>query len=103
MMTLDEARTISKGYDIVPVSREIMADLKTPMEVLRILKNVSRHCYILESVENQETWGRYTFLGFEPKMEIACTDGLLTIKNGTEKKMQVSHPWRGYKRNLRTV
>ena len=45
MMTLDEAKAISKGYDIFPVSKEIMADIKTPIEVLRILKNVSRHCY----------------------------------------------------------
>lgn len=92
MMTLDEAKAISKGYDIFPVSKEIMADIKTPIEVLRILKNVSRHCYILESVENQEKWGRYTFLGYDPKMEVTCTNGTMTIKDSTKKVMQVSHP-----------
>lgn len=92
MMTLSEAKELSQGYDIIPISKEIMADIKTPMEVLRILKNVSRHCYILESVENQEKWGRYTFLGYDPKLEITCTDGVMTIKNGSEKVVKVSHP-----------
>ena len=55
-------------YNIAPVSTEILSDVKTPIEVLRILKNVSSHVYILESVEGHEKWGRYTFLGFDPKL-----------------------------------
>ena len=62
------------------------------MEVLRILKRVSSHCYILESVENQEKWGRYTFLGFEPTMEITCTNGMMRVKNGKEVETLVEHP-----------
>lgn len=78
--TLEQARAMT-DCDIIPVSREIMSDIKTPIEVLKILKNVSRHCYILESVENQEKWGRYTFLGYDPLLEITCLDGRLTVKN----------------------
>lgn len=74
MISLEEAKKISKGYKIVPISKEIMADVKTPIEVLKILKGVSRHCYMLESVENQEQWGRYTFLGFDPAEEINFGD-----------------------------
>lgn len=77
---------------MVPVSREIMSDIKTPMEILKILKKKSTHCYMLESVENQETWGRYTFLGFDPAMEITCTDGIMCIKNGKESVNAVEHP-----------
>jgi len=62
-------------YKVVPVSCEILADLCTPIEVMQIMKNVSSHCYMLESVEDREKWGRYTFLGFDPKMEITCIDG----------------------------
>ncbi|MBR2283158.1 MAG: chorismate-binding protein [Ruminococcus sp.] len=60
-------------YNIVPVSCEIMSDICTPIEAISILKNVSTHCYMLESVENREKWGRYTFLGFDPVTEITCS------------------------------
>lgn len=92
MITLQEAKELAEGYKVVPISKEIMADIKTPIEVLRILKGVSKHCYMLESVENQEKWGRYTFLGYEPKMEITCMNGQMTIRNGTESTRPVSHP-----------
>ncbi|RKI29002.1 anthranilate synthase component I [bacterium 1xD8-6] len=92
MITLQEAAELAEGYRIVPVSKEIMADLKTPIEVLRILKGASRHCYMLESVENQEKWGRYTFLGYDPKMEITCVDGQMTIRNGREETRPAAHP-----------
>ncbi|MCI8377986.1 MAG: anthranilate synthase component I [Lachnospiraceae bacterium] len=92
MITLQEAAELAEGYRIVPVSKEIMADLKTPIEVLRILKGASRHCYMLESVENQEKWGRYTFLGYDPKMEITCVDGQMTIRNGREETRPAVHP-----------
>ena len=66
-------------YSILPVSCEMLSDICTPIEALRILKNVSHHCYILESVAGNEKWGRYTFLGFDPKMEITCLNGKMKI------------------------
>ena len=62
-------------YKVVPVSCEMLSDICTPIEALKILKNVSNHCYLLESVAEKEKWGRYTFLGFDPKMEITCLNG----------------------------
>ena len=61
-------------YKVLPVSCEMLSDICTPIEALRILKNVSTHCYMLESVGENEKWGRYTFLGFDPKLEITCMD-----------------------------
>ena len=77
--TVEEITRISEQgkYDVVPVSCELMSDFITPIEVMRILKNVSTHCFMLESAQADDTWGRYTFLGFEPKMEITCRDGEL--------------------------
>ena len=83
---------MAQDYKVIPVYEEILSDVKTPIEVLRILKGVGSHCFMLESVENQEQWGRYTFLGFEPKMEITCTDGVMTIRNGEVIQKEVSHP-----------
>lgn len=72
-------------YKVLPVSCEILSDFITPIETMRILKNVSTHCYMLESAQANETWGRYTFLGFDPKLEISCADGEMKIGNLTVK------------------
>lgn len=68
-------------YNVLPVSFEILSDITTPIETMKILKNVSTHCYMLESAQANEIWGRYTFLGFDPKMEITCIDGEMQIGN----------------------
>lgn len=70
-------------YKAVPVSCEMLSDICTPIEALRILKNVSTHCYLLESVTEKEKWGRYTFLGYDPKLEINCLDGEMKIGDVT--------------------
>ena len=81
--TLDEVRKIAStgNYKVVPVSCEILSDICTPIEAIRILKNVSTHCYMLESVAEKEKWGRYTFLGYDPKLEITCIDGEMKAGN----------------------
>lgn len=82
-ITLDEVKTIaSEGkYDIFPLCREIFSDIRTPIEVMRILMGLSRHCFILESAGDNENWGRYTFLGFEPETSITCLDGTVKISD----------------------
>lgn len=66
-------------YTILPVSVEILSDFITPIEALRILKNISSHTYLLESAKENEYWGRYTFLGYDPKLEISCRNHLMKI------------------------
>ena len=73
-------------YKRVPVSRELYADAFTPVEVMRTLRAASRHCYLLESAEDKQRWGRYSFLGYAPTMEITCTDGHVTITEGAEEE-----------------
>lgn len=80
-ISLSEVKRIAETgkYRVVPISTEMMSDIKTPIEVLKILKNVSSHCYMLESVSDIEKWGRYTFLGFDPKLEITCVNHQMKI------------------------
>ena len=80
--SLEECKKlISEGqYGVVPVSTEIYADTCTPVEVLRILKKVSSHVYLLESAEADKRWGRYSFLGYDPLLEITCYNGNVKIK-----------------------
>lgn len=79
----DEVKRIAASgkYKVVPVSCEILSDICTPIEAMKKLKNVSTHCYMLESVAGKEKWGRYTFLGYDPKLEITCVDGRMQAGN----------------------
>ena len=72
-----KALTARGEYKVAPISCEILSDICTPIEAMQILKNVSTHCYLLESAQANEKWGRYTFLGYDPKMEITCVNGTL--------------------------
>lgn len=64
------------AYNRIPVAKEIYADFITPIEVMRILKSNSSHAFLLESIEDKHNWGRYTFLGFDPILEItSCKKG----------------------------
>lgn len=81
--TLEECRELAarRSYGVIPVSAEILADTTTPMEVLKILKKVSSHVYLLESAEADKRWGRYSFLGYDPLLEITCYNGTIGIKS----------------------
>lgn len=76
-------------YKVLPVSCEILSDFTTPIETMKILKNVSTHCYLLESAAADEKWGRYSFLGFDPKMAVTCVDGEMSAGS---LKMKTSDP-----------
>ena len=65
---------------------------------MRILRKESRHGYLLESAGQTEQWGRYSFLGYDPSMEITCTDGKMRIRKTSlggwseEELRTVDHP-----------
>lgn len=90
-LTPDEVKQIAStgDYDIIPICTGLLSDIKTPVQVLRSLMKVSEHCYMLESVEDNERWGRYSFLGFEPKFIITCSDGKMRVG---DKEFQTDNP-----------
>lgn len=91
--TLQEAQAFRQEFRSVPIRRTLLSDLRTPIEVLRVLKNVSRHCYLLESLESSDRWGRYTFLGYHPSLEITCVDGNVRItEHGETRTVRTRHP-----------
>lgn len=89
--SLSDAKKIAADgqYNVLPVSCEILSDFITPIETMRILKNVSTHCFLLESAMANDKWGRYTFLGFDPKLEITCIDGEMKAGN---LRFRTDHP-----------
>ena len=85
-------------YRRIPVCIEMLSDRHTPIEVTRRLREVSRQCYLLESAGQSENWGRYTFLGYDPILEVTCNNGIVTVKETVDGSSKVissertSHP-----------
>lgn len=71
--SLDEVKNIANEYNTVPLSLEMPMNY-TPVGIIKKIKAVSSHCFMLESKEDTKQTGRYTFIGFDPKAEISCTD-----------------------------
>ena len=92
-ISLDKAKEIagSGEYNVIPVGCEILSDFITPIELVRKLKSASRHCYMLESAQANEYWGRYTFIGYDPKLAITLKDGEMTFGDTT---IRTTEPWK---------
>ena len=90
--SLAEVKAIAPGFDIVPVYKEILSDVRTPISVLKALKKVSPHTYLLESADNSNHWGRYSFLGYNPSLELFCKNHEMTIKGVTTQTFSCDDP-----------
>ena len=90
--TIEEAKRYFKDYTVVPVSKEILSDVKTSVGVLKNFLNKDKRCFLLESVESGESWGRYSFLGFDPKLSVSCNDGKVVVSNGAVKEIVTDNP-----------
>lgn len=89
---LEQVKKLADHYQSIPIYTAIPQKTCSPIDTFKVLKNYSKQCYILESVEDKTGWGRYTFLGYDPKLEITCTNGNLQIKNGTTIKLRTNSP-----------
>jgi anthranilate synthase component 1 len=73
----------AKPGRVIPVCREVVADLLTPLTAfLRLDKNPAQAAYLLESVEGGEKWGRYSFIGVAPRRRIRHRGKTLAIDVG---------------------
>jgi len=83
----NEIEQLAKEFSIIPICREIYADVTTPIALLRKISRISNKYYLLESVEGGEKWGRYSFLGFDPIAHIVCRNGVITIEEDGKKEV----------------
>lgn len=74
----------SREGNLIPVYREILADLETPLSAFLKLK--SRACFLFESVEGGEKWARYSFIGSNPSVIIEGSGLDLTITHGKRRE-----------------
>jgi anthranilate synthase component 1 len=82
LQSYKETRNYEKEFNLIPVCKEIYADIITPINLLRKLAQVDKNYYLLESVEGGERWGRYSFLGFNPLLHVTCKNHEVTVKSG---------------------
>ena len=78
--SFDEFVELSRRGTFVPVWREIMADLLTPVSAFLKVAEHSDYAFLLESVEGGEQVGRYSFLGKDPFLVLRGRAGQTTIE-----------------------
>lgn len=77
--TYEQAKQYEKDYTYIPVCGEILADDVTPILMLRKLAALDGQYFLLESVEGGNL-GRYSFLGYHPKLSVSCKNGVVKVK-----------------------
>lgn len=90
--TCPQACALSKDYRVIPIRKEIYADIITPITMLRKLAQQSRQYFLLESIEGGERWGRYSFLGFDPVVHVTCKNHIVTVENSETKTIRTESP-----------
>lgn len=85
----------AKADDIVSSSRQILADLDTPLSCYLKLKRLhpSSPSFLLESVEAKERLGRFSFLGFDPFLIFTSTDNRVGLRGLIEDEFDAENPF----------
>ena len=85
--TLKEFKEKSKQGNLIPVYKEVLADLDTPVSAYMKMCG-GEYSFLLESVEGGEKWARYCFLGFDPSIIISIKGNEVIVeKNGQAKSI----------------
>lgn len=91
--SIEEAKKKYSEYDVFPIVREILSDSFTPIHIFKALKRNEENAFIFESVNNGNQWGRYSFIGINPKIEVKINKGTVNItENGTTTEEKISNP-----------
>jgi anthranilate synthase component 1 len=90
----EQVKELLKEYKTVPTFYELLIDSFTPIHVFNCLHEAYENCFILESVDNKDQWGRYSYIGIEPKKRFTLRNHVATVsdKNGVVSETEVSDP-----------
>lgn len=75
----EQVKQYTKEYTYIPVCKELLADDITPILMLRKLAALDEQYFLLESVEGGSL-GRYSFLGYHPKLTVFCKNGITKMQ-----------------------
>src|SRR5436190_1672236 len=82
--SFEEFKELARRGTFVPVCKEIVADLLTPVSAFLKIAEHADYAFLLESVEGGEHVGRYSFLGKDPFLILRARDGKTTMERGGE-------------------
>ena len=85
-LTLEQVKSYAKEFKAVPVAKECLADMLTPLAFLNNVRCSSRNYFLLESIEGGEHWARYSFVGYDPVLRLKIIDGNAEIISGAAVK-----------------
>lgn len=84
--SLDEFKKLASRGNLIPVYREILADMDTPVSAYRKMGG-GRYSFLFESVVGGEKWARYSFLGCEPSVIFRSKGNKVEISEKGESKI----------------
>ena len=89
---LETFRNLAGEAGLVPVSREILADLDTPLTIYAKVAANDSHAFLFESLEGGEKWGRYSFIGFDPLLTFSSSQERMEIKRHGKSEIRTGNP-----------
>jgi anthranilate synthase component 1 len=89
---LETFKKLAGEAGLVPVYREIVADLDTPLTIFAKVAAFDSHAFLFESLEGGEKWGRYSFIGFDPLMTFSSFREQMEIVRGGRPELRTGNP-----------
>ncbi|ADH85153.1 anthranilate synthase component I [Desulfurivibrio alkaliphilus] len=84
---------LAARHNLVPVTRELIIDLDTPLTIFSKVAADQSHAFLFESLEGGEKWGRYSFIGFDPLVIFASRGDQVLIRRLTpEAAAEIDRP-----------
>ena len=99
--SLEQFRVLARQGNLIPVARQILADMETPVSAFRKIDS-GNYAFLLESVEGGEQWGRYSFLGSNPSLVVRARGDRVEVLQGqgVESLGEVRDPFTALQRIL---
>ena len=93
ILKLAEARRLALAYNVVPITHSFVSDLETPVSAFLKVSTPAR-CFLLESAEQGQRLGRYSFLGIDARVVVSYRDGRLTVdEDGRRREIVCDEPF----------
>jgi anthranilate synthase component 1 len=83
---------LAEEAGLIPVYREIIADLDTPLTVFAKVAGDQSHAFLFESLEGGEKWGRYSFIGFDPLVIFESSGDRVTLTRAGGEEIREGNP-----------
>ncbi len=88
--SIEQVKDLLKDYKTVPVFYELLVDSFTPVQLFNCLHESYENCFILESVDSKDQWGRYSYIGINPKVRYTLKDHTAVIKEQGKEPVSIS-------------